>query len=261
MESILDQPQFSGAKRSIDDVLQNGYSLSVGEAWSRGSEIWKKNIGGYILYSILGYLAIFIVGLIPFVGSFVTSFILSPALAAGFFISAYAISNSGKATSNDYTNGFRKMADNALFVLITIIIMVVIFIPVIISLISQIMFLIKADYKSPEGIKEVFTVLAPVLGIGAICLLVAMFVYLLFIMVYPLINVYGLSAIDAVKTSVKTVIKEYITFLLLSLSLLLLNIGGGLCLGIGMLFTIPLSYCILYAAYEIIFESKTNVVE
>ncbi|MFM2224048.1 MAG: hypothetical protein RJA07_250 [Bacteroidota bacterium] len=260
MESILDQPQSSGSKRSIDEILQNGYSLSIGDAWNRGSEIWKKNIGGYVLYFIIGYAVIIALGLIPFV-SIVTSFILAPALAAGFFISANSISTSGSVTTNDYTKGFKKMGDNALFILLSWIIMVVIFIPVFIALFSQIFMLIKIDYKSPDGIREMISLLAPVLGVFAICLLAAMLVYQLFALVYPLIHLYGLPVIEAMKVSAKVVLKQYLTFILLSITLFLLNMGGLLCLGLGVLFTLPLSYCILYAAYEIIFENKSSIAE
>jgi hypothetical protein len=63
------------------------------------------------------------------------------------------------------------------------------------------------------------------------------------------------------KVSAKVVLKQYVTFILLSITLFLLNMGGLLCLGLGVLFTLPLSYCILYAAYEIIFENKASIAE
>ncbi|MEN9523166.1 MAG: hypothetical protein RL065_1543 [Bacteroidota bacterium] len=259
MESILDQPQSSNNRRSIDDVLENGYSLSIGDVWSRGSDIWKKNIGGFLLYLILGYAIIMLAGLIPFAGSMATSFILSPAFSAGFFIVAYAISINGSATANDYTKGFKKMGDNALYVLFSAILLILIFIPVIISLISSLAFLLKADYKSAEGVRELMSILAPVMGIAAICFAVAMLAYVLLILAYPLIHIYGLSAIDAIRVSARIVIKQYFTFVILMLTILLLNIGGVLCLLIGLLFTVPLSYCILYAAYELIFEGKKPI--
>jgi uncharacterized membrane protein len=262
MDTILDQPQQPiNERRSIEDVLQNGYSISIGDVWNRGSEIWKKNIGGFLLYLIIGYIAIMIVGIIPILGTFVTSLILSPAFAGGFFIAAYAITKNGSVSANDYTLGFRKMADNALFVLMSFFIMILIFTPVILSVIGSIALLIKADYKTPSGIQEVITLLAPVFGIMAVCLVIAILAYILFMLAYPLIHVYGLSAWEAITTSARTVLKQYLTFILLALTLLLLNIGGVLCLGIGLLFTIPLSYCIIYAAYESIFEGTAKSFE
>jgi hypothetical protein len=259
MDTILDQPQQPiNERRSIEDVLQNGYSLDIGNVWSRGSDIWKKNIGGFLLYLIIGYVVIMAVGIIPIVGNLATSFILGPAFSAGFYIAAYAITKNGTVAANDYTIGFRKMGDNALYVLLAMLILVSVFIPVILSLITSLAFLFKADYKSADGIREVFSILAPVVGIIALCFAIAMLAYVLLVLAYPLMHIYGLSALDAIRVSARTVIKQYFTFIILMFTLLLLNVGGAICLLVGMLFTIPLSYCILYAAYESIFEYTTS---
>ncbi|MEY2829940.1 MAG: hypothetical protein RIQ33_1798 [Bacteroidota bacterium] len=259
MDTILDQPQQPiNERRSIEDVLQNGYSLSIGNVWNRGADIWKKNIGGFLLYFIVGSIIMNVVGLIPIAGIVATWFVLGPVFSAGFYIAAYAITKNGTVAANDYTIGFRKMIDNALYVLLSLIILALVFIPVMMSLFASLAFLLKADYKSADSIREVFSILAPVVGIIAACIALAMLVYVLLIMVYPLIHIYGLSAIDAIRVSARTVIKQYFTFIILMFTLLLLNVGGAICLLVGMLFTIPLSYCILYAAYESIFEPTTS---
>ncbi len=178
-------------------------------------------------------------------------------MAAGFFIVAYKLSMFGKVEQSDYTFGFKKIADNALYVLITLLIALIIFIPVIISIISEIAIFIGMDFKSPDNIKQVIAILMPLIGIVAICGLVFLLVCLLFTLVYPLINVYGLNAITAIKVSSKVVLKNYFSFLLLAIVCGLINIAGMLCLIIGLLFTIPLTYCVMYAAYEQIFENKS----
>jgi hypothetical protein len=259
MDTILDQPQQPiNERRSIEDVLQNGYSLSIGNVWGRGADIWKKNIGGFLLYFIVGSIIMNVVSLIPIAGTVATWFILGPAFSAGFYIAAYAITKNGIVSANDYTIGLRKMMDNALYVLLSLIILALVFIPVIISLFSSFAFLLKANYKSADSIREVFSILAPVIGIIALCIAVAMLAYVLLIMVYPLIHIYGLSAVDAIQVSAKTVFKQYFSFIILMITLLLLNVGGAICLLVGLLFTIPLSYCILYAAYESIFEHPAS---
>jgi uncharacterized membrane protein len=104
----------------------------------------------------------------------------------------------------------------------------------------------------------VFSILAPVVGIIALCFAIAMLAYVLLVLAYPLMHIYGLSALDAIRVSARTVIKQYFTFIILMFTLLLLNVGGAICLLVGLLFTIPLSYCILYAAYESIFEHPAS---
>lgn len=260
MDNILDQPQSTNNQRTIDDVLTNGYQLSIGDAFNRGVDIWKKNIGGFLLYCLLALAAAIVIGLIPFIGSVASSFIIGPAMAAGYYLVSNKLSFFGAATQQDYTAGFKKMGDNALFVLIKFASVVVIFIPVIIVAFGTIIQLIALSkgggLKDPDTIKELITLIMPIVGVVALCSIVALLVQLLFIFVYPLIHIYDLSAIDAVKASAKTVLKNYLTFLLLIIVIALVNFAGMLCLGIGLLFTIPLSYCVIYAAYEIVFENK-----
>ncbi len=258
MDNILDQPTaHPNGRRTIDEVLTNGYNMSIGEAWSRGTDIWKKNIGGFVLFLIIALIVQMVCSFIPFVGSIASTFITGPAMVAGFFMAAYKLSMFGKVEQSDYTFGFKKIADNALFVLIKIVVSILIFIPVIISIISEIALLVGLNYKSPEGIKQVVAILMPLIGVVLICALVLLLVSVLFMLVYQLINVYGLNAITAIKVSSKVVMKNYFSFILLAIVCGLINIAGGLCLLVGLLFTIPLTYCVLYAAYEQIFENKS----
>ncbi len=77
MDNILDQPQAqSGNRRTIDEVLTNGYNMSIGEAWSRGTDIWKKNIGGFVLFLIIALVIQIVCGVIPIVGRIATSFMI-----------------------------------------------------------------------------------------------------------------------------------------------------------------------------------------
>lgn len=52
------------------------------------------------------------------------------------------------------------------------------------------------------------------------------------------------------ETSRKLITKKWFSFFGLLLLLFLLNLGGAILLGVGLLVTIPLSVCIIAAAYE-----------
>jgi hypothetical protein len=55
---------------------------------------------------------------------------------------------------------------------------------------------------------------------------------------------------DAMESSRKLVHREWLSIFAFVLVLILVNILGALVFGIGLLFTVPLSYCALYAAFD-----------
>jgi uncharacterized membrane protein len=67
----------------------------------------------------------------------------------------------------------------------------------------------------------------------------------------PMFIVFGkMEFWDAMEYSRKLITRNWWSLFGLMLLLFLLNIAGTLLLFVGLLFTIPLSYCILYAAFE-----------
>jgi len=66
------------------------------------------------------------------------------------------------------------------------------------------------------------------------------------------------GAWDSMVISVKIVAKRLLQFILFFIVIGLINIGGAILLLIGLLYTIPLSLCSLYAAYEMIVGTQAN---
>ena len=54
----------------------------------------------------------------------------------------------------------------------------------------------------------------------------------------------------ALDASRKIITKKWFSFLGFFIVLGLINVLGAIALGIGLLFTIPITYCAIYAAYE-----------
>ncbi len=67
----------------------------------------------------------------------------------------------------------------------------------------------------------------------------------------PMFIVFGnMEFWDAMEYSRKLITKKWWSIFGLMLLLALINIAGALVLFVGLLFTIPLTYCIMYAAFE-----------
>ncbi len=96
------------------------------------------------------------------------------------------------------------------------------------------------------------------IGIGLILLIVPG-IYLIVSYLFALMFVVdrGLDFWPAMETSRRSVQPRWFTFFTLFLLLLLLNLGGFLLLVVGLLVTVPLTYCILTVAYADIFGLKS----
>jgi len=67
---------------------------------------------------------------------------------------------------------------------------------------------------------------------------------------------------EAMETSRKVISKRWFSFFGFVLVLVLINIVGALLLGVGLLFTIPLTMCAIAAAYQdILGLSATSMIE
>jgi len=262
MESILDQPQHSDSKRSIEDILLMGYKIDIGSAWNRATNIWKINIGGFVLYTILGPIILLITACIPLLGIIADIFVLGPAFIAGYYIVAAKLTE-GEATSKDYKLGFQKNGDNAKLVMLFMLAYLIVYSPIIIYLAMNFGSLMNAfkDAQAEHGAMAGYYIneslggivwyirgLSLLFGIGSIFISLTM----------PLIHLYGVDAMTALKTSFKVVSKNFWMFLLVAIISGLINLCGALFCGIGLLFTISLAYCFQFAIYEQIFESKSN---
>lgn len=69
------------------------------------------------------------------------------------------------------------------------------------------------------------------------------------------------GAIEAITLSFKIIWKNFVSFFLFFIVLFLINILGLICLGVGLLYTIPLTFCALYAAYDSIVGTNSTDLE
>ena len=104
---VLDQPEDkSGEFKSPEQAIRDGYNFEVFETIGDGIELFKKDIGNFILFTLV-VLAINIgMGLIPIVGG-LASMVISPALSVGYFFVADKIRKGEAYTFNNFFDGFK----------------------------------------------------------------------------------------------------------------------------------------------------------
>lgn len=204
------------------DLLSRDYEVKIGEYFGRGWAIFKEFAWGYILFTLVIGILSALLSQLPaplgikaaegdFAGGNLIFNIISPALGAGFYVVSFQIARNRPKNFSDFFGGFKK------------------FLPLFLtSLVSTIF-----------------------IAIGLILLIIPgiyLAVSYMFAQLFVIDKNMGFwSAMD---TSRKLISKRWFSFLGLSIVLGLLVLAGFLLLGVGALVTIPLSTCVLAAAYE-----------
>lgn len=205
------------------DFSDRNYDFKMGQYFSRGWELFKRNALQFIGFTLL---VVVVLGglsfLLPYplgsgnvdegqTGGNIISNILLTLLTPGFYIVAFQIARNRATSFSDFFKGFNR----ALPILL-------------ISIVSGFLILL-----------------------GTLCLILpGIYLSVAYMLGMPLLLDKHLDFWPALETSRKLVTKKWFTFFGFSLLLSLLNVLGLIVVGIGLLVTIPLTFCTIAAAYE-----------
>jgi len=202
------------SEKNINSILQQGYEVKIGDYLQRGWEIMKQNLGGFVGFTFIAVLISLIPSVMPErlmpLANAVVN-VITPALSAGFLIVAFKLIKGQSTEFGDFFKGFNR------------------FLPIFLtSLVSGIFILI------------------------GLVLLVIPGIYLAVAYSFAIAFVVGrnFDFWEAMESSRKIISRNWFSFFAFLLVLGLINIGGALLLGIGLLFTIPLTSCAIAAAFE-----------
>lgn len=205
------------------DLTGRDYEVKIGDYFSRGWEIFKAKAPLFVAFTLLLVLIQIVISILPAPigtrsadgpsgGILSLAFnIVTPALTAGYYFVAFQIARNRNAVFNDFFQGFNK------------------FLPLfLVSLVSGVL-----------------------IAIGFLLLVLpGVYLAVAYLFAQPLVIDKSADFWQAMETSRKLVTKKWFSFFGLLLMIFLLNVGGAILLGVGLLVTIPLSVCIIAAAYE-----------
>jgi hypothetical protein len=197
----------------IEMLSIDGYDLKITTYISDAFEIFGRNAGGFILFTLFQFIFSFLCRqLLPPLGSILFGIFITPALSVGPMIVARKIRYDEPYSFNDFFLGFNKYGPLVL-----------------VNLCVLIFFLL-----------------------GFLCLIIpGIYLAVAYVFVQPLVwFLYDGSVMDTLERSRKLVSKNWFSFFGFFLVILLLNLGGVLCIGIGLLVTIPVSAIALYLCFE-----------
>ncbi len=265
LDENISQSEEINFDEKVKNLLSNGYTFDLGKYISTGASILGKNLGSFIGYLLVVFIISWICNFIPIIGFIANTFFLTPVLYIGFAIMAFRISKNKSTDFSKFFGGFNFIGQLALLNFLLIIIYSAIIIPyLIIVLGSQINAIIELVSNSRRGDND------PMLVLQFFLDLIAKLIPLFFIMLIAQIGftfsqyilVFGKKgAMEAITLSFKIVWKKFISFFLFFIVIFLINIAGAICLVVGLLYTIPLSMCAMYAAYDSIVGTNTSDIE
>ena len=203
-----------GEERSVEEVLNEGYTLDIGKAFSTGWETFKAGAGLFIAWAALTLVAVTICGSLKVAGSLVAGYVVMPFAIAGFLSAAFSLMKTGKLEFEDFTKVFQRFGE-------------IIVVGILIALIASIGFVL--------------------------CILPGIYAKIAMVFAFPLVIAKGVPAVDAIKASFNVVNKNFVEVLLLVLALFGVGLAGLLLCGVGLLVAMPLIYCIVAAAYVQVF--------
>jgi hypothetical protein len=207
---------------SAIDTSNRDYDFKMGQYFSRGLDIFKANALPFVGFTILVGLVLGILSFLlpaPLGGNTADQYqfggivpnLLGALLVPGFYLVAFQIARNRPTAFGDFFKGFNRALPILLLSIVSTIIIIIGF---------------------------------------ALILVPGIYLSVAFMLSLPLLLDKNLDFWPAMAMSRKIVTKKWFSFFGFAIVLTLINIAGGLLLGLGLLFTVPWTMCSIAAAYE-----------
>ena len=240
---------YENAVEKIESIISNGYDFKFGDYIGRGFDIAKKNWGGFVGFLLLTGLVSGVISLIPKVGQIINALVLSPVLTVGFYIVANKLWKNQESEFGDFFKGFDDVGQIALTAVVQYAIILG-------SLIPFYFFV-----KDTGMVEWYFEYLADPIGMQGtepplpaawtfLLTLPAIFLGVAYSWSYMFVVFFKMGYWDAMEASRKMVSQKWFVVFGFYIVVGLIAAAGIIALCIGLLFTVPAMYCMVYAAFE-----------
>jgi uncharacterized membrane protein len=234
----------------------NSFSAGYGILWYKeGWELFKKNLGIWLLLTLAFFGIHFVLNFIPVLGGLITS-LLTPGLMGAFYLTAHEREQGGEIDLQTLLTPFKDTAKRNAFLTLGAINIIFILLTILIFAISigGAGGISALSGGSPEGIAR----MAAGAGIFAVFLMIIFASAITMAMIYavPLIMFTEIMPIDAMKLSIQTCFANFLPLLVFGLIYIGLMILSVITFFIGFIFVFPISVCAVYASFKDIFLNQ-----
>jgi len=240
----------------VQQLTTEGYEFKFGQYLSDGYDYFKAQAGLFIGFFVLSMIMIITGSFIPLVGS-IASQILSVTFYVGYFIVCNKIKLGNTVSFDDFFKGFSSIGQIAIIQLILTGFSIVLLMPLLLfgaSILFKGIFKgIKANaFDNPQSLAELeaFFYADGLIPLVIITVFLFMFMQTIYSFAAANAHFFKVGAWEAMEASRKIIQKRFFQFFALILVVALINILGILCLFVGLLVTVPMSYAIFYAAFD-----------
>ena len=195
----------------VNKLLTEGYEFKLEQYISNGFDLFKKEYGLFIGFSLCAGLISTAAGLIPFVGYFVQA-VATAVINLGYFYVARKIKLGERPEFSDFFEPFKDLGNIAGVAIVVFGL----------TLIGILCLVIPGIYL---GVAWGFAV--------------------------PIVYFFnGIGLWDSMEASRRVITKNWWWFLLLGICVVIMNLIGALCLLVGLLITIPATHLIMYSMFD-----------
>ena len=222
------------SQNKIDDLIENGYALRVSDYISGGIKMVKNNLGPFVGFTVLMMIINSFLGMVPF-----GAIAVGAPLSAGYFLAANKVSRGYELEFADFFKGFDYFGQLVVYSILVVLLVAALAVPS-----GMLVFtMIALDFHEGPAI-----LIGLVFGLAVLA--VVIYLVVSFIWAPHLIVFAKKKAWESMELSRNIIKKDFLNFLGFGLMLGLLNFAGLMFFGVGLLFTIPVSACALYLAFE-----------
>jgi predicted Zn finger-like uncharacterized protein len=241
--------------------VSSNYSLDLGRIFNRGWSSFSQGMGMLVGVTVVGLLIsipvfaiVIFLNLIPIVGALLGGVVNAAILApvwSGLIIVALAQLRGRPWGFGDFFGGFRFWVPLFVYSLILSVISWVCALPANICLLlagggNQLKYVLQGQQPPPPD--PTLTLLGQLLNLAAVVVIVIITVRYFLLCGYLIVD-RNYSAIDAIKAHATLTQGHFFGWLGLALLFGLIGAAGALVCCVGLLFTIPLYFCLFTSAY------------
>jgi len=244
--------------KSIEELRETKGTFSIGQAINDGWRIVSKHLGYYIGAGVITVIIGLFVGVIPYAGSILNNLVVSPCFAASAIFITWRISKGYAWTDfGDMFKGFSYATPVLISTLIQSFVMGLIGLLCFFSLIPQLVDLWQLSqgsgaYQNQEEITELLrSIFFNAKNILLFCLFMLAILLLSAVWAFKIhfIVVYKMDAWPAMELSRRVTTPNLLRLVGLFIIIGLIVIVSALPCGIGLLFSLPLSFGAIYSAF------------
>jgi hypothetical protein len=149
-------------QEKVQDLFVNGYDFQANEYLRSGYNMLRDRFWFFIGYAALVLVTNAVIGYIPVLGFLATTFVLGPVFNAGYFIVAEKVVHEEEPEFNTFFKGFTYVGQLALYTLVYMGIILILFIPTVIALFQAGLFEMLMEFiQDPLADADYFDIFNP----------------------------------------------------------------------------------------------------